>query len=266
MKNLSTPLLLATTVLAFGCMPETTPPETITEIPVEETPTDTAPVHGNTVLLKDEKGLPDFDGDNDDTGELRLDKFEPGLAQGKLTLDVRYASDEDQTALITIMGETKASTDNRMAEFKIDEGYSSAGEGYAGVRLRNDATYEGTTLANIPLDTWVTLELAWNTTDTTYNVTIGGTDHGAFTLNTIKAGGYEPVGYIAIKISDDDDVTTSATPLYIDNITVHSDTTGTTVVFEDDFEDFTVGADLKDETGYSSSSYNAIVSDDRKDD
>lgn len=204
------------------------------------------------------------DTDDEDTGELRLE-LDTSLAAGMLSVNVMYASDEDQTALVTIMGETSASTSYRMAEFKLDESYAAGGDGYVGIRLRDDATYDSSTMADIAAATWANLTLAWDTVSGTYDITVDGYSYGPFTLNEISGGGYENVGYVTVKIADNSKVTTSTTPLYIDDLTVYSDTTGTTEVFSDNFEDYdsayVLGTGTDEDDEYSSSSFDAVVSD-----
>jgi hypothetical protein len=282
MTKLGTSILIASSVLVFGCMPESATPASTTGSTSTSggttttggtttgggSSTVTAPVRGQTVLISDSSGDGTSQPD-DDSGEVRY-QLDTAIAAGNISIDVNYASDETETAYISVYG-SSASSNYLMADIKLDSGYELSGDGYVGVRLRDDATYDGTTLAEFEADTWTTIGVEWDTVGGTYNVSIDGAAQSGFTLNQIDNddvddlhnNGWESVEYIVVKISSDAGTTVSTTPIYIDNLAIYSDAVGATAVFEDDFEDYTVGEQVDEVTDspYHSNTFSAVVSD-----
>jgi hypothetical protein len=261
MKLSKLALLVLSSSLIFGCDLDNTEETTTSSDTVSSVSTS-----GNSVLLDDDSASTyDTDGTtvlvSGDTPELRLNLGD-AYATGTVSVDVMYASDEDQTAYLTLYG-SSASSSYLIADVKMDESYKNT-DGYVGIQLRNDATYGAATLAEFAAATWTNVQVAWdnsvsvdNDFDDTYGgeyyVTVGSTQYGPFDMNVS-----DDVEYIVLKIGSNDGETTSATPLYIDNLTI---TSGSTTVHSDDFDDYTVGTDLTGTDSYNSSGYNAIVSD-----
>ena len=185
----------------------------------------------------------------DNDAELRVD-LGGAYDTGTVSANVMYASDEDQTAYITLYGES-ASSSYLIADVLMDESYKIDSD--VGARLRGDAIYNDATLDEFSADTWTNISVDWDSVNSEYSVTIGDETYGPFVMQVT-----DEVEYIAFKIGSKSNITTSSTPLYLDDIIV---TDGTSEIFSDDFESYTVGDDLTGTGSYSSSGYGATVSD-----
>jgi len=243
---LSTLLICGCDILSHSSTSDDTEVETGTEV---ETSTEDDTSSGQSVLLVDDDAA-----DND--AELRV-SLGDAYSQGKVSVNVMYASDEVETAYISLYGES-ASSSYLAADIKLDESYAST-DGSVGVQLRDDVTYGDSTLAEFDSDTWTNISVEWDSaagTQGQYTVLIAGVDYGTFDMPIT-----DDIEYIAIKIGSKSNVTYSDTPLYIDDLMIYSDTDGTTEIVADDFDSYTVGVDLTGTGNYSSSGYNAVVSD-----
>ncbi|TCS35875.1 polysaccharide lyase family 7 protein [Reinekea marinisedimentorum] len=193
------------------------------------------------------------DSSSSDTGELRLN-LGNGYSEGTLSVDVKMSSDETETAYIGIYGESGADTAYRMAELKLDDSYSDYGDSYIGVRLRDDSSYDSSTLTSISADAWTNFTVAWDLDSATYSVEVDGTELGYF--NLIESS--EDVQYVAIKLSTNSGKAAADYPIFIDNIDVSS---GSDSVFFDDFESYDANYDLSSDDNYDSKSFSVTVVD-----
>jgi hypothetical protein len=193
------------------------------------------------------------DNSTSDTGEIRLNLAE-AYAAGTLSVDVKMSTDETETAYIGIYGESGVLSANRMAELKLDSSYASSGDDYIGVRLRDDSSYDSTSLTEISADAWTNLSFSWDTSSAIYSVSVDGTDLGSFSLISSD----ENVQYVAIKLSTNAGTAVSDYPIFIDNLYVYSDTD---TIFFDDFESYDVNYELNSDANYDSQSYSVTVVD-----
>lgn len=229
--------------------------------------------------ITDTKGTGIGDGTTD-TGELRLklsDESIDPLSTGKLTISFRKSGDA------TNNNPNDTDTDNKDAYIGLYG--SSANSGYDLVELRiQDGGYvirnqAGITIANTFTDTdWVDIEMTWDATNATASagplitMSINGNDVSADAFPTLDSGKTKDgppletimagVQHLILKIGDND--ATLAASFYIDNIKFYSDTAGTELIFEDDFEaaTYAVGAELdSNNSRYTSNTNEAVVAD-----
>lgn len=251
MKKLTTTALFATTILTFGCLPES---ETVEESTGGSSgTTETTETHGLTALITDQADA----ANGNDTGELRytLDSGST-LASGTFSADLWLAEGETQTVKVTVFG-ASASNSNRIAEIRIDESYATQGDGYAGIRYDSGDT---TSLIEIETDTWFNVSFEWELSSETFSFYVDGSliDSDDFVVTGIN----ENAQNFAIKIADNGGTSDLTSPLYVDNLEIYSDTSGTTEVFSDDFESFTAGDAIDDSNSdYSSSNFGVTASD-----
>ena len=189
------------------------------------------------------------DTDTDDTGELRY-QLSDALAVGQVNMSFLYNESETETAALTVYsnGGTSTSRGEHIADLQLDSGTIS---------LRN----VGEISTFIPGE-WVYLQINWSTDGSQtadVTVTIDGVEVHSY--NTpYSAGDNEDTGAKNIQVRYAGGSATTEFTLYADDLTIYSDA-GTTEVFSDDFEGYTVGAVLDEIEGtvYHSNSSEATV-------
>ncbi|WP_215405344.1 hypothetical protein [Vibrio gigantis] len=186
------------------------------------------------------------DQDTGDTGELRY-KFGSGMTTGTHKVSMYYDAAETESAYVSLF-DTKNSTSSLIGEFKIDEGK---------ITLRG----EDTQVTTFTPGTWIDLEMSWDTSSLsaagTYTVKVNGTKYGPYTSQNTTPG----VEVTATTIKFSSNSGTADTTLYVDDYKVYSDTAGTTEIFSDDYENYSIGADLST-SPYNSSTFSAVVAED----
>ncbi|MEZ8034983.1 hypothetical protein [Vibrio crassostreae] len=186
------------------------------------------------------------DTDISDTGELRY-KFDSGMTTGTHKVSMYYDVAETESAYVSLF-DTKNSTSSLIGEFKIDEGK---------ITLRG----EGTQVTTFTPGTWIDLEMSWDTSSLsaagTYTVKVNGTEYGPYTSQNTTPG----VEVTATTIKFSSNGGTADTTLYVDDYKVYSDTAGSTEIFSDDYENYSIGADLS-ASPYNSSTFSAVVAED----
>ncbi|TCS36122.1 hypothetical protein [Reinekea marinisedimentorum] len=271
MKLTKTTILLLSSLLVFGCN-DSSDDDTETETTdTTETTETTETTYSQSALIADN--------DSSDTGELRY-KMDSALSAATLSLSLMYASDEDETAKITLFG-SSAANDHRLAEILIDSDDAPSGEGYVGISLKGNQTVSGTNeddiyLTEVAADTWVDISLTWDISTLTYYVTIDGTQYASQTTHILDIDDdnifgevtsevyetSEDASYFSVRISTDSGTASSTTPLYIDDINL---TSAETEILSDDFEgyetNYALGTGDDENDPYHSNSYSATVSD-----
>ncbi|MGF1881764.1 hypothetical protein [Vibrio splendidus] len=200
------------------------------------------------------------DQDTGDTGELRY-SFDSGLTTGTHKVSMYYDAAESESAYVSLFDKYN-STDSLIGELKIDEGK---------VTLRGESDQ----LTTFTPGTWIDIEMSWDTSSTsqvgTYTVKINEQEFGPFDSQNEGVGDdlgdklndYSdtsvPVTATAIKFSSNSG--TADTTLFVDDYIVYSDTAGTTEIFSDDYENYSIGADLS-ASPYNSSTFSAVVAED----
>lgn len=206
---------------------------------------DVVETSGNSVLLDDNDGV--------DTGELRLD-LDSSYAEGQVSVNLMYAADETETAYLGLYGSSTSSSD-AIAELKIDSGYQLT-SGNVGIRLRDADSSDDVSITEFAAATWANVVVTWDANASTYTVTVDGSEIGTYTM--YNSGNVEKVIF---KLASSSKVAESDTPVYIDDLMVYSDTSGTTSIHSDDFDDYTVGISLSGVGDYHSNTFEATVSD-----
>lgn len=192
-----------------------------------------------------------------------------GLTTGKISFSILYDADETETAYISLY-EAEGSTSTVIGELTLNEGKFG---------LRQNTFLEGTTPSKANKDTstvdedaidapdftpgeWVDVELAWDTSSTTdigtYTVMIDGTSYGPFDSQFPTPGVL--VESISIRLSSKSAIAPDA--IYVNDLKIYSDVEGTALIFEDDFEGYTVGDQLdgsNDSSPYGSRTFEAEV-------
>jgi VCBS repeat-containing protein len=212
-----------------------------------------------------------------DTGEIRFGV--DNLRQGKLTAsfskDVALGSDgNNKDAYIALYG-TSGSSAESLIDLRI-QGNQTDSEGNAImprflVRNTDNDAYPGDMItAPFVENEFYDVEIAWDM-DATEQITvtingevIGG---GAFSTAAVVDSDFQNLdqwfenGVRVIQFRfGDNDRTIPFGSFYVDNIEVFSDTAGTTKVFEDDFESYTVGDSLDGaESPYSLAIYTEVA-------
>ncbi|WP_016954253.1 VCBS domain-containing protein [Catenovulum agarivorans] len=194
------------------------------------------------------------DTDSGDSGELR-EKFGP-LTVGKLNIrfnkeEVLTADGSVKEAYIALWG-TSTSTSNALVDLRISNG---------SFKIR-EATTDVT--PTFTLNEWNDVEITWDATNATdtvaplVTVKINGVDSGLGTfssfskdLPSVMAGADK----LVLKLSDNSSIVNGA--VYYDDIVIYSDLTGTTKVFEEDFEAYAADFDLS--SVYTDSATNEAV-------
>ncbi|WP_299141010.1 hypothetical protein [uncultured Vibrio sp.] len=186
------------------------------------------------------------DQDTGDTGELRY-KFDSGMTTGTHKVSMYYDAAETESAYVSLF-DTANSTSSLIGEFKIDEGK---------ITLRGESTQ----VTTFTPGTWIDLEMSWDTSSLsaagTYTVKVNGTEYGPYTSQNTTPG----VEVTATTIKFSSNGGTADTTLYVDDYKVYSDTAGTTEIFSDDYENYSIGADLS-ASPYNSSTFSAVVAED----
>ena len=186
------------------------------------------------------------DTDISDTGELRY-KFDSGMTTGTHKVSMYYDVAETESAYVSLF-DTKNSTSSLIGEFKIDEGK---------ITLRG----EDTQVTTFTPGTWIDLEMSWDTSSLsaagTYTVKVNGTEYGPYASQNTTPG----VEVTATTIKFSSNGGTADTTLYVDDYKVYSDTAGSTEIFSDDYENYSIGADLS-ASPYNSSTFSAVVAED----
>lgn len=199
------------------------------------------------------------DTDSGDTGELRYALGDNGpLASGRVELKLKRLDDDlgDGDAFITLFN---SATNNAGAILDLRIRDSSFG-----VRSPSDID---TSAASVLLDQFMNVVITWDYPAGDLNalplvtVEIDGnrfTTDG-FTPDNSATGG---VTHVAIRFGDNGGVRADTGKVTIDDLFIYSDTTGTSVVFEDDFESYVDGASLDTDnpvSPYNSSTSEAVV-------
>lgn len=183
------------------------------------------------------------------SGKLRLDLDTP-MSVGKLSVNVKYAAEESETAYIALYG-SSTSTGDAVADLKMDSGYK-AETGNVGIRLRSTDTW----IADFAAGEWNTITVAWDNV-TTNKITV--------TINDVLIGSYAMYNNFDVEKIDFKLGSTAKVANYIffiDDIAVYADTLGDALVFADDFESTPLDTDLSGYgNNYNSSTVSAVVTD-----
>jgi hypothetical protein len=214
---------------------------------VEEEPEEPAEPNFNVASITDTM--------TDDAGELRYK--DSMLEQGKLTVSFNKSLDDGKDAYIGLYG-SSTSTNNAVIDLRIQNGVFE-------IRNNEDAILSEVTYT---LGEWHDVEMTWDSSSTTevttLTLTIDGEMYGPF-LSATKEGPdltTDGVSTVIFKIGDNGGVTDAA--FLVDDFKLYSDMAGTTEVFSDDFEGYTVGDSLdtdNSESPYNSSTAEAVVAD-----
>lgn len=186
----------------------------------------------------------------DDAGELRY-KHDSSVAAGKLTVSFLKEAAIEKDAYIGLYG-TSTSTSNALIDLRIQS---------SGYVIRNNDDVDIT----IPFteNKWTDVEMTWDATAASatelplLTLTIDGT---SVTVDPFASVSQSPSDVVAgvetviFKLGDNSSVIGDPAFL-IDDFKFYSDTAGTTIAFEDDFEGYTAGDSL--DTDNASSPYNS---------
>ncbi|MDA7746805.1 polysaccharide lyase family 7 protein [Psychromonas sp.] len=188
------------------------------------------------------------DTSTDNSGKLRL-QLDTAMSSGKLSVDVKYALEENETAYITLFG-SSTSTSNAVADLKMDSSYA-VGDDQIGIKLRSTDAW----IADFAGSEWATISVVWDN-EVTNQITVS--------VNDVEIGSYAMYNNFDVETIDFKLSSTANTTDYIffiDNIVVYADTAGTSIEFSDDFETTPLETNLSGYgTNYSSSSASAVVS------
>ena len=197
-----------------------------------------------------------------DTGELRYVIPGDDFLQGKLTLSflkndnaVDDITGDSKNAYITLYNSTN-STSNGVAILDLLIGSDA-------FTIRDQS---GITVATaFKPDTWQDIEITWSAADATSAATVtilidGDTANAlSYTASATAIGG---VSAVAFRFADNSATVANAS-FYVDDVKLYSDTAGTTLAFEDNFDDdYSVGDSLdtdNDVSPYNSSTSEATV-------
>lgn len=173
------------------------------------------------------------DTSTDASGSLRYtlaDDSQADLATGALSVDVLYPAGQDQDFSIGLYDDS-SSTSNMVADIIL----KSDG------RVQTRVVGSGTTLSGVTHTpgTETNFTVTWDATTTTYTAFMDGVEIFSGDFNNTSA---TAVASFGVKLASNSKV--AAETSTVDNIKIYSDTAMTTLVFEDDFEAFTVGDDL----------------------
>ncbi|MEN8769703.1 MAG: VCBS domain-containing protein [Glaciecola sp.] len=194
-----------------------------------------------------------IDTDSGDTGELRYKISDDGLAQGRVTAKIKRLDDDlgDGDAFITLYN---SSTNNGGAilDLRIKDNSFSV----------RDSSVDAS-VATVVLDQFMDVVITWEYPggDTSLNplimVSIDGVTLAAdgFTTTSSPVGG---VTHVAFRLGDNSRVMADTGKFTVDDLFIYSDTTGDTVVFSDDFENYADGDSL--DTDNAASPYNSSTS------
>ncbi|WP_158966330.1 VCBS domain-containing protein [Paraglaciecola sp. L3A3] len=216
----------------------------------------------NVAVIRDTLGETVQGESNDgDTGELRYTLPEAQLT-GKLTASFNKAANT------TNINPQDTDTDNKDAYITLfnSQNSTSSGRAIADLRIRTSnfqlRDQDDLVISNaFTPDTWQDVEITWEAVDAdtppTITVSIDGV---AVTTETITSGDAAIGGVtaIAFRLSDNDAALAPESTFKVDDIAIYSDTAGTALVFEDDFESYADGHDL-DQDPYASATSEAVV-------
>lgn len=166
-------------------------------------------------------------------GNLRYTLADDGqedLLAGALSVDVLYPTGQDQDFSIGLYDES-GNTSDMIADIIL----KSDG------RVQTRIAGSGTTLTGVTHTpgTETNFTVTWDATTTTYTAFMDDVEIFSGDFNNTSA---TAVASFGVKLASNGKV--AAETSTVDNIKVYSDTAMTTLVFEDDFEGFTVGDDL----------------------
>lgn len=200
---------------------------------------------------------------DNDAGELRY-RHSGSVLTGKMTVSflrqegIVTADGTSKDGFISLYG-TSTSGANALVDLRIRESSYS---------LRNESDVSISTPVNI--GEWTEVDISWDasgasdTVTPTLTITIDGVDvaGGAFssgsgTPSTVQNG----VQYVAFKLGDTSAVIPTGAFLF-DNLVLTSTTDGSTVVFEDNFEGYSVGDSLSSDnenSPYHSATAEAVI-------
>ncbi|MDA7792528.1 VCBS domain-containing protein [Glaciecola sp.] len=195
-----------------------------------------------------------IDTDSGDTGELRYKIGDDGLAQGKVTAKIKRLDDDlgNGDAFITLFN-SKTNNSGAILDLRIkDDSF--------GVRSPSSTD---TSAATVILDQFMDVEITWEypagdlTVQPLVTVSIDGV---AFTTDgfTPENDAFGGVTHVAFRFGDNSGVREATGKFSIDDLVIYSDTTGDTVVFSDDFENYAEGDSL--DTDNAASPYNSSTS------
>ena len=191
----------------------------------------------------------------DDAGELRYK--DSMLEKGKLSVSFNKSLDDGKDAYIGLYG-SSTSTNNAVIDLRIQNGVFQ-------IRNNADAILSEVTYT---LGEWHDVEMTWDSSSTsevtTLTLSIDGVMYGPFLSATTEGPDLvvDGVSTVIFKLGDNSGVTESA--FLVDDFKLYSDMEGTTEVFSDDFESYTVGDSLDTDNSaspYNSSTAEAVVAD-----
>ncbi|MCF2947518.1 VCBS domain-containing protein [Paraglaciecola aquimarina] len=190
-----------------------------------------------------------------DTGELRYALGDNGpLAAGRIEVKVKRLDDDlgNADAFITLFNEN-TNNDGAILDLRLrDDSF--------GVRSPGDVD---TSAATMVLDTFMDVVITWEYPggDTTVNplvtVEVDGVSFNAegFTPDNNSFGG---VTHVSFRLGGNSAVSEATGKFTLDDLSIFSDTAGTTVVFSDDFENYADGDSL--DTDNAASPYHSNTS------
>jgi len=191
----------------------------------------------------------------DDTGELRY-SLDDKIADGKLNVSLSYDSAETEAAFITIFsdGGNSTSSSNQLVDFRFDSGV---------ITLRG---VDGD-LGTFTTGSFVDIEVTWsinNDLDASTGLataeialTVDGEEITTQTVSYVPSEDNEGAATVAVRYNANS-ATTEFT-LSADDLII-TDTATDTVVFEDDFESYTIGEQLDGvDDDYNGSSSEATI-------
>lgn len=208
-----------------------------------ETPIDS---NSHSAAITDTDG-----GEGGDTGELRL-LLDEAQSTGQVSVSIKYPANETETAYLTLFG-SSTSTSDAIADLKMDSGYATT-DGGVGIRLRDDDSADDVTITDYTAGEWTNISVSWSAADEEFTIAINGSEIGTYSM--YNTGSVEK---IALKLSSSSG--TSDYTLYIDDLTVYSDSDASTEIFSDNYDDIAAGTSLVGYGDYSSSSFSVVVSD-----
>jgi VCBS repeat-containing protein len=183
------------------------------------------------------------DSDDGDTGELYY-KFSEGMNSGKITLSYLYGENETETGYLSLY-DSAGSTKSLIGDLQFNEGELS---------LRGE---DGFTDPGFTPGEWYDIELTWNTASLTgagtYTVSINNVVYGPYTSQNTTPG--VAVESFSIRLASNSKMSTDA--VYVDDLMIYSDETGTNAILIDTFQEYAAGDTL---VGiYGSRTFEAVV-------
>lgn len=237
-----------TAAFAFGCN-DSSSTDTIEEVEVieeieevNEEIEELTENSGNSIALTDSA--------TDDTGKVTY-TLDNVLDSGSVSLNVKYAAGETETAYLALYDAT-LSSDNIIANVKMDA--DNASDGLVGIKLATSTSSadDYLTTATFAEDTWITITIIW--TSTSYTLSVDGTEIGTWPVINENA-----VSAIQVKLGNDNNTTDYT--FYIDDLEIYSDTVASIEVLSENFDDRTVGDDVSTFNNYTQSTNEAVITD-----